>query len=128
MGLTAELLKNVPAAAEYRARLEALEAELDRLKAENAELKTELSRYIDRWETLDGEALNTLLYLSRRERGHPVEIADANKVNIQIVETYLRQLVSCEYVHAHANGEAPHYRLADKGRWYLRERGLLKSG
>jgi hypothetical protein len=127
VALTAELLKNVPAAAAYRARLEAMEAELERLQAENAELKTELSRYIDRWETLDGEALNTLLYLACRERGNPLEIADANKVNIQIVETYLRQLVTCQYVHAHDHNEAPHYRLADKGRWYLRERGLLNT-
>lgn len=127
MGVTAELLKEIPAAEKYRGRLEALEAEVERLAAENAQLKTELARYIDRWETLDGDALETLLYLSRNERGNAVEIAKANKVNIQIVETYLKQLVTCEYVHAHANGEAPHFGLAHKGRWYLEERGLLKN-
>ncbi|MGE5524524.1 MAG: hypothetical protein ACM3SS_12485 [Rhodospirillaceae bacterium] len=127
MGVTAELLKEIPAAEKYRGRLEALEAEVERLAAENAQLKTELARYIDRWETLDGDALDTLLYLSRNERGNAVEIAKANKVNIQIVETYLKQLVTCEYVHAHANGEVPHFGLAHKGRWYLEERGLLRN-
>lgn len=127
MGVTAELLKQVPAAEKFRPQLEALEAEIERLKAENADLRIELARFIDRWETLDGDALDTLLYLSRCEGGNAVEIARANKVNIQIVETYLKQLVTGEYVHAHANGEAPHFALAHKGRWYLKERGLLKS-
>jgi hypothetical protein len=127
VGVTAQLLDEVPAAGKFRPQLEALENELERLKAENAELKAELSRYIDRWETLDGDALATLLYLSRCERGNATEIAHANQVNIQIVETYLKQLVACQFVHAHANDDAPHFGLADKGQWYLKERGLLKS-
>jgi predicted nuclease with TOPRIM domain len=127
VGVTAELLKEVPAAETYRAKLEALETEVARLRSENDELRTELNRYIDRWETLDGDALETLLYLSRNERGNAVEIARANRVNIQIVETYLKQLVTCQYVHAHVNGDMPHFGIAHKGRWYLSERGLLKN-
>lgn len=127
MGVIAELLKQVPAAQAYREQLEALEADAARLRAENEELRAELSRYIDRWETLDGDALETLLYLSRHERGNAAEIARTNRVNIQIVETYLKQLLACDYVQAHANGETPHFGLAHKGRWYLAERGLLKT-
>lgn len=125
MGVIAQLLKEVPAAQKYRPQLEALEAELDRLKAENARMGAELARFIDRWETLDGDALDTLRYLSRCERGSAAEIAQANRVNIQIVETYLKQLVAGEYVQTHANGGSPCFGLAQKGRWYLEERGLL---
>jgi len=128
VGLIADLLKEVPEAAKYKTALEKLEQENERLKAENDGLKQELSRVIDRWETLDGDALNALVYLSQNERGNATEIAHAYKVNIQIAETYLKQLVSLQYVHAHANGEAAHYGLAHKGRWYLKERGLLKAG
>lgn len=127
MGVIAELLKRIPAAEAYRVQLEALEAGAARLQAENDALKAELARYIDRWETLDGDALETLLYLARHERGNAADIARANKVNIQIVETYLKQLHTCDYVHAHANGDTPHFGLAHKGRWYLEERGLLRS-
>lgn len=125
MGITAELLNAVPAAKKFKTRLEALEAEVARLQAENAELKAELGLFIDRWETLDGDALETLLYLARNEHGHPAEIAKANRVNIQIVETYLKQLVSGDYVELTKKGKAARFALAHKGRWYLRERKLL---
>lgn len=125
MSVIADLLKELPAAAKYQAALEAMQGEIERLRAENAGLKEELGRFIDRWETLDGDALNTLLYLSRCERGSAAEIARANQVNIQIVEAYLRQLVAGRYVQTHASRESDHYALAHKGRWYLRERRLL---
>ena len=125
MSVIADLLKEFPAAAKYQAALDAMQGELEHLRAENAGLKEELGRFIDRWETLDGDALNTLLYLSRCERSDAVEIAEANQVNIQIVEAYLKQLVSGHYVHAHANGDGARYALAHKGKWYLRERRLL---
>lgn len=128
MSVIADLLREVPAAAQYRAALEELEQENERLKAENDELKQELGQVIDRWETLDGDALNALVYLSQNERGNALQIAQAYRVNIQIAETYLRQLATLQYVHTHANGEAPHYGIARKGRWYLKERGLLKNG
>lgn len=127
MGVVSELLNGVPAAAKYRDALEALEAQVAQLAAENAELKDALARYIDRWETLDGDALETLLYLSRHESGNAADIAAANRVNIQIVEAYLRQLVSGDYVKPVANGAVPHFGITRKGRWYLSERGLLKS-
>jgi hypothetical protein len=117
------LLNEVPAAAQYRAQLETLAREHAELKAENARLNEELETFIPKWDTLDGDAVRTLEYLSRVERGHPREIAAANRVNIQIVESYLGFLEKWQYVRASAGGE-PHFNIADKGRRYLRERGL----
>lgn len=122
-----QLLQEVPAAAQYRAQLEALAHEHAELKVENARLQEELAWFIPQWDTLDGDAVRTLEYLSRVARGQPQEIAAANQVNIQIVETYLSYLVKGQYAHAPGDG-APHFTISAKGRRYLRERGLLKSG
>ena len=126
MGLIADLLKEIPAAAKYQPGLDAMEKENALLKAENAALKEELAQFNQRWETLDGDALKTLVYLSQYERGHASEIAQAYQLNIQIVEMYLNHLVEGGYIHAPLNGEARHHGLAQKGRRYLHERGLLK--
>lgn len=120
------LLDEVPGTTPYRARLESLMREHAELKAENARLHDELAWFIPKWDTLDGDAVRTLEYLSRVERGHPQEIAKANQVNIQIVESYLVFLEQWQYVHAVAGGE-PHFNISDKGRRYLRERDLLKA-
>lgn len=126
MGLIADLLKEIPAAAKYRPALEAMEKENELLKAENAELKEEVAQFIPRWHTLDGDAVKTLVYLSQYESGHAGEIAQAYQLNIQIVEMYLNNLAAGGYIHAPLNGAGPHHALAQKGRRYLRERGLLK--
>ena len=124
MSLIADLLKEFPAAVKYRGELEAMARENESLKAENARLTEELSDYIDRWETLDAEAVRTLEYLSRHERGHAQEIASAYQLHIQVVDAYLKHLAERDYVVPPVNGE-PHYGLAHKGRRYLRGRGLL---
>lgn len=125
MGAIADLIRNIPAAKKYRAALEAMERENVQLKAENEELKQELARYLDKWQTLDGDAVTTLIYLSQYERGQPHEIAATNKVNPQIAESYLKYLAQYAYVHPPADGEAG-YGISHKGRRYLHERGLLK--
>ncbi len=127
MGLVAELLNDVPAAAKYRAELEAMEQENERLRAENADLEEELAEYLQQWETLDSDAVRTLEYLSQFERGHPHEIAQACQINIQCVESQLRFLATWQYVHAPVNGSEPMFALARKGRRYLSDRGLLKG-
>lgn len=121
-----KMLDDVPAAAPYRAQLESLAREHAELKAENLRLSDELAWFIPKWDTLDGDAVRTLEYLSRVERGQPPEIARANQVNIQIVESYLVYLVKGEFVHSAANGEQ-HFRISEKGRRYLSDRGLLKA-
>ena len=120
------LLNEVPGASPYRAQLEALAREHAELKAENARLHDEIAWFIPKWDTLDGDAVRTLQYLSHVERGHPQEIARANQVNIQIVESYLLYLAKGQYVRA-ADADQAHFHISDKGRRYLRERDLLKA-
>lgn len=117
------LLNEVPAAAPYRAQLESLAREHAALKAENGRLNEDLEMFIRKWDTLDGDAVRTLEYLARVERGHAQEIARTNQVNIQIVESYLCFLAQLQYVQASAGDDA-HFNITGKGRHYLRERGL----
>ncbi len=126
VGLIADLLKEIPAAAKYKSGLDAMENENELLKAENAELKEELAHVVQQWGTLDGDAVKSLVYLSQYEHGHAGEIAQAYQLNVQIVEMYLNTLVQEDYIHAPPNGAELRYGLAHKGRRYLRERGLLK--
>lgn len=121
-----QLLQEVPGAAQYRAQLESLAREHAELKVENTRLQDELTWFIPQWDTLDGDAVRTLEYLSRVERAQPPEIAAANQVNIQIVDSYLSYLVRGQYAHAPAD-RAPQFSISAKGRRYLRERGLLKA-
>lgn len=127
MGVIADLIKEIPAAGKYESGLDAIEKENASLKAENAELKQELAHYIQRWETLDGDGLKTLIYISRYERGHAAEIAQACQMNVQIVETYMRKLLQDDYILTPLNGAEHSYGLAYKGRRYLSERGLLQQ-
>ena len=119
-----KLLREVPGAAQYSKQLEALASEHAALTAENARLQDELAWFIPQWDTLDGDAVRTLEYLARVERAQPPEIAAANQVNIQIVESYLSYLVRGQYAQAPA-GDGLQFNISIKGRRYLRGRGLL---
>lgn len=121
-----KMMNDVPATAPYRVQLESLAREHAELKAENLRLSDELAWFIPQWDTLDGDAVRTLEYLSCVERGQPPEIARANQVNIQIVESYLVYLVKGQFVQCAANGEQ-HFHISAKGRRYLSDRGLLKT-
>lgn len=125
MKAIADLLKEFPAAGKYRAELEALVAENERLKAENTVLRHDPSHFCERWESLDGDAVMTLIQLAQREHGNPAEIAATGEVNIQLAESYLKFLASREFVHTHPGGES-RYRIGQKGRRYLHERGLVR--
>lgn len=132
MSVVATLLKQVPASAKFKPKLEALEKELVQLRAENARLQVELAQYIEQWETLDGPQVSALQYLARYERGHAAEIASAITVNIQIAETSLVFLQKCDYVKPAEGGQKPargrkaQFALSAKGARYLRDRGLHK--
>ena len=116
----------VPPAGKYRAELENMAREIARLRAENAELKTELAQYIEQWETLDGDAVRTLQYLAREAFENADAIARAHNMNFQIAEMYLQFLVKHAYVATPAAPDGSGYGLTSKGRRYLRQRGLLK--
>ncbi len=125
MGLIADLLKEIPAAAKFQAELVSIERENERLKAENAGLKEELAQFTHGWVTLDWDAVRALVYLAQHERAHAAEIAQACEMNPHLVESYLNHLVAGDFVHPPAGGD-PHHRLAHRGRRYLHERGLHK--
>ena len=46
-----------------------LKQKIAALQAENAALKIELEQYIEKWETLDGDAVKALIYLARHKSG-----------------------------------------------------------
>ena len=124
MGWMEELLGTVPAAAKYRAELEILARENARLRSENAELKNELTQYIEQWETLDGDAVCTLQYLAQGAYASADAIARTHNMNFQIAEMYLQFLVTHAYVHPPAPDGKAGYGLSHKGRRYLHSRGL----
>lgn len=132
MSVVATLLKQVPAAAKFKPKLEALENEVSQLRAENARLQEDLAQYINQWETLDGPQVSALKYLAANTNGHAAAIAKDIAVNIQIAETSLVFLQHCGYVNAAApggetvRGKQALFRLSPKGARYLRERGLHK--
>jgi hypothetical protein len=128
VGVVTTLLKQVPAAAKFKPKLEALEQELSHLRNENARLKEALAQYIEQWETLDGPQVSTLQYLAVHERGHAMAIAKTLEINIQIAETSLDFLAERSYVTSVAVDGKPArgvtFALGPKGARYLRERGL----
>jgi predicted transcriptional regulator len=126
MGFIADLVREIPALAKYQTELEAMERDNARLKTENAELKMELGQYIEKWETLDGDAVKTLQHLAQEEFESAGAIAQTHNMNFQITEMYLQFLVKHAYVHAPAASGKSGYGLSHKGRRYLHERGFLK--
>lgn len=126
MSLIADLVREIPALARHQSALDEIVSENARLKSENAELKLELAQYIEKWETLDGDAVRTLRYLAQAEYDDAGAIAQAHDMNIQIAELYLQFLVTHAYVAAPPAGGKSAYGLTHKGRRYLLERGFLK--
>ena len=120
-----EMLRTMPQGSQYRVQLEELIAENARLENENHALKDELAQYIEQWETLDGDAVNTLRYLAGGSFDSAQAIATAHAMNIQIADLYLRFLVKHAYVAAPAAAAKPVYVLTPKGRRYLKQRGFL---
>lgn len=126
MASIAELIREIPALEKYRDELDALERDNRQLRAENAELRTELADFIGKWETLDGDAVRTLQYLAQDAFDSADAIARTHNMNFQIAEMYLHFLVKHAYVAAPAVAANSAYGLTPKGRRYLRERGFLK--
>lgn len=127
MGVVASLLKAVPAAAKFKTKLLAMEAELANLRAENGRLREELSQYIEQWETLDGPQLSVLQYLAAHKDGQAAAIAKAAGMNVQIADSSLKFLLALGYVEAAgvARGKSSRFILAAKGARYLRSRGFV---
>ena len=106
------------------AQIAKLKQKIAALQAENADLRTELEQYIERWETLDGEAVKALVYLSRHQAALPKEVAKGSGVHLNIADSYLKFLARHHYVRAPAAAGKP-YAILHKGIRYLEERSLL---
>lgn len=116
--------KNAPKRSNPDPAVQKLKQKIALLEAENAELKIELEQYIEKWETLDGDAVKALMYLSRHKSALPKEVAKGNGVNLQIADSYLKFLSRHDYVRAPAAAGKP-YTILHKGMRYLEERRLL---
>jgi hypothetical protein len=135
MGWIADLLKEVPSAARYKAELEELAAEHASLKQENATLKNALEKANAELATLrlggDGnlgpEKEKILRLLSERDRLPPQVIASACGMGVELTNFHLEELFESEHVtNVLVMGEGAYYSLDQKGRRYLVTRGLLK--
>jgi len=113
-------------------KLQKLQKEVVRLRAENTRLTNELAQYAEQWETLDGPQVSTLIYLCERDHGIASDIACDLDANIQIVESSLVFLEKCQYIVQAAGaaksmrGKKQRFSLAPKGMRYLKSRSLHK--
>ena len=141
MGWIADLLKEIPSAARYKAELEDMEKENSILKSENGVLKSqiiELRQEIQRRDDviqnekshdalLDEVKVKILLFLAaQREPMVADRISQAIKVDIQIVLFHLKELTHEKMVNDLLNMISPtSWLLAHEGRRYLIEHKLI---
>lgn len=133
MGWIADLLKEIPSAARYKAELEDMEKENEALKAENARLRAglqylegELTALKAKAARLDPDAEKILALFAKHESATPSQVARAVGVSKGAAEMHLEDLetlghLSVSYI---MNQEAQ-YSLAQSGRRHLHAKGLL---
>lgn len=135
MGWVADLLKEIPSAARYKAELETLETEHAALKSENATLKKqveELSAELDEArgknvEDLGSEKEKILILLSQRDRLSPQAVAAACGMGLELANFHLEELFESDHItNVLSMGEGAIYFLDQEGRRYLIKKGLLK--
>ena len=134
MGWVADLLKEVPTAAKYKADLETMERENASLKASNAALRAELDRLRASGQTsspvlsnLSSAAETVLSFIAKHEDSSPSQIAHSTDISKNVVEMHLDDLLQLKHVNAHyMMGREPEYYLEQVGRRYLHTRGLLE--
>ena len=124
MAKAANRAKKSPPQSRQAGPIEKLKQKIVALEAENADLKNELEQYIEKWETLDGDAVKALMYLSRHKTAVPKEVAKGNGVHLTIADSYLKYLSNHQYVRAPGAAGKP-YTILHKGMRYLEERDLL---
>jgi DNA-binding transcriptional ArsR family regulator len=146
MGWIADLLKEIPSAARYKAELEQIERDNAALKARNAQLESELTQATQRYrkyelesqpiipQRLDDVRERILVLLSEQPEVSDEEIAQLVQVGPQLASYHLEELKKTKYVHvAHFSGsdwtgERPRteWSIAQAGRAYLHIYGLLR--
>jgi predicted transcriptional regulator len=149
MGWVSDLLKDFPALSVAKERLALMEEkykdlekkynraceELERLKTKNSELRAKLLEFETPEETpeVSSELKNLLVYLfthTNDRQVHPDAIAQALGVQTQMAKYYIDKLTEMKFVRI-GGGNALHgwafYRLTDKGRAFVVEKGLLSK-
>ena len=135
MGWLADLLKEIPSAARYKAELEQLTSEHAALKEENTKLKAALEKANTELAAsrpgagaeLGAEKEKILRLLSERDRLLPEAIARACGMGVELTNFHLEELFDSHHVtNVLVMGEGAYYSLDQNGRRYLIAKGLLK--
>jgi len=133
MGWIADLLKEIPSAARYKAELEAMEKENGALKTENARLKRDLNAAHQELAALKAkpaalapDAEKILAYFAKRESATPSQIAAAVGLSKGAAEMHLEDLENAGYLSvSYIMNQEQEYSLVQAGRRYLHAKGLL---
>lgn len=135
MGWLADLLKEIPSAARYKAELDQLASEHATLKQENATLKTALEKAnadlaASRPAAVGDLGANKekiLLLLAEQDRLPPQAISAACGMGVELTNFHLEELFDSDHVtNVLVIGEGAYYSLDQNGRRYLVAKGLLK--
>ena len=133
MGWIADLLKEIPSAARYKAELELMEKENASLKADNSRLKADLesSRKELVARTAPAAALpdtkeKILVLVAHHENATASRISGALSVSKGIVDLHLEDLRRAKFIETrYTMGEEPEHYVEQDGRRYLHGKGLL---
>ena len=137
MGWIADLLKEIPSAARYKAELEAMEKENASLKSQVSDLRQEIQRRNDviQKEKSHGQRLEEirekiLVFISQNERLHDAQIAELAGISKQLATLHLHELRELEYVSSSFGLNENSYQVdigfvEQPGRKYLLQYGLL---
>ena len=132
MGWIADLLKEIPSAARYKAELETMEKENASLKSQVKDLQQEIQRRDDEVQkTQSGQRLEEvrekiLLLLAKSGDATVTEISQSMKIEVQLTNFHLHELLTNEFVHRpgpYAMSER--WSIGQEGRRYLVVHGFL---
>ena len=133
MGWIADLLKEIPSAAKFKADLEEMEKENKKLKEENQDLRRkldlaerELEKEKSLTNTLDPLAKEVLRFLTSVDEAQASQIASRLSKTKVLIEMHLSNLNEMEYIGVrYVLGKEPIYFLDQKGRKYLHTNGFI---
>ncbi|AFS53858.1 hypothetical protein [Leptospirillum ferriphilum] len=133
MGWIADLLKEIPSAAKFKADLEDMEKENKNLKEKNQDLMRKLNlaeRELEKEKSftnkLDPLADEVLRFLISVDEAQASQIASRLNKSKVIIEMHLSDLNEREHIGVrHVLSEEPIYFLKQKGRKYLHANGFI---
>jgi len=133
MGWIADLLKEIPSAARYKAELETMKEENASLKLQVSDLRQEIQRRDDevQKEKSHGQRLEEvrekiLLLLAKSGGSTVTEISKSINIEVQLAKFHLNELLATEFVHHPAPYAASErWGIEQEGRRYLVSHGLL---